>query len=116
MKKYKIFVLSLILIVLLTTLVGCEKIIEINCKDVSNDELQLFEQKKDKECIVQLRRDLLGQSADLPTPPTIEKLNGADVQITGNFLTMTDEWIILIEDKREIWIRKENILLIQFQE
>lgn len=116
MNRKKVYILLILLIILVVTLAGFENIAAVNFSNDINDESELFRQKTGVECKVQLRRDMLGQSSDFPTPPTIDKLNGAEVQVAGEFITNSDEWIILSNDNQEIWIKKENILLIQFQQ
>ncbi len=68
---------------------------------------------KAKWATVQIRRDLLGAGGNLPISPTTGSFNGADVCVTGKLLKVNEEWVVLERDKQEIWIPRENVLLIQ---
>ena len=114
MKNVKIILLLLFIII--GSLVSCDTEPKDNTESNDQIEAELLEHNIGKYCTVQLRRDMLGQSADLPTPPQTDTINGADVKVSGQFVSMVDEWIIIENKGKEIWIYKPNILLIEFEE
>ncbi len=62
-------------------------------------------------CKVQFRRDLLGTSRDLPVPPMTDSMNGAETSLSGRFLRMDDEWIVLERnDNEQVWVPREVVL------
>lgn len=62
---------------------------------------------------VQFRRDLLGQSAAAPIPPTGQGPGGRAVSVTGTLRTVSGGWITLERDKTTYWIPQGSILLIE---
>lgn len=110
MKNLKLAIL--ILFILIGTLVSCESEgITDNGSNINDS----VERNVGKECVVQFKRDILGQSAELPTPANTESINGAEVQLTGKYLGVSDEWVIIEQDGEEIWIYKPNILYLKFK-
>lgn len=68
-----------------------------------------------QQCEIQFRRDALGQSADLPTSPTVGGINGATVNISGTLVSSTAEWVVIKKDNDSIWIPRAVVLLIRVQ-
>ncbi len=68
-----------------------------------------------QECDIQFRRDALGQSADLPTSPTVGGINGATVNISGTLVSSNAEWVWIKKGNDSIWIPRSVILLIRVQ-
>ena len=66
-----------------------------------------------RECEIQFRRDALGQSADLPTSPTVGGVNGATVNMSGTLVSSNAEWVVIKKDNDSIWIPRAVILLIR---
>jgi hypothetical protein len=62
---------------------------------------------------VQFRRDLLGQSAAAPIPPTGRGPGGRAVSVTGTVRTVAGGWITVERDKTTYWIPQASILLIE---
>jgi len=62
---------------------------------------------------VQFRRDLLGQSAAAPIPPTGQGPGGRAVSVTGTLRTVSGGWITVERDKTTYWIPQASILLIE---
>ncbi len=62
---------------------------------------------------VQFRRDLLGASADLPIPPTTDGINGASVSVAGTLMLVNEQWVVLEQGDKELWIPRDNVLLIK---
>jgi hypothetical protein len=68
-----------------------------------------------KRCRVQFRRgDGLGSGANLPVSPTTGEINGAEVSVIGQLRAVSSDWIALESDKREYYIPRASILLVQF--
>ncbi len=68
---------------------------------------------KAKSATVQFRRDILGASRELPVPPTTDVQNGASVSVSGKLLKVNREWVVLEQDKKVLWIPRDNVLLIR---
>lgn len=66
-----------------------------------------------KSATVQFRRDFLGASMDLPVSPATDGINGAMVSMSGKLKMVNEEWVVLGQAKEEIWIPRENVLLIK---
>ena len=62
---------------------------------------------------VQFRRDLLGQSAAAPIPPTGQGPGGRAVSVMGTLRTVAGGWITVDRDKTTYWIPQASILLIE---
>lgn len=72
--------------------------------------------KQGAYCSVQIRRDYLGASRELPVSPTTSSINGAEVSVSGRFLRADAEWIVLSDiDHRELWIPRSVILLMRVE-
>lgn len=66
-------------------------------------------------CVIQFRRgDGLGAGGGNPVPPTTSNMNGADVTVSGKLTSVSDLWVGLHQDKREYFIPRDAILLIDF--
>ena len=70
-------------------------------------------------CTVQFRRDMLGSHSDLPISPLTDGINGANVSVSGRLLRTDDQWIVLARKHHEtgaeyeLWIPRDNVLLLQ---
>src|SRR5215218_6051955 len=62
---------------------------------------------------VQFRRDLLGQSAAAPIPPTGQGPGGRAVHVIGTVRSVNGGWLVLDHDKANYWIPVASILLIE---
>jgi hypothetical protein len=62
---------------------------------------------------VQFRRDLLGQSAAAPIPPTGQGPGGRAVSVMGTLRTVSGGWITVERDRTTYWIPQASILLIE---
>jgi len=71
--------------------------------------------KLGSNCVVQFRRgDGLGAGGGNPVPPMTNNMNGADVSVGGKLTSVSDLWVGLQQDKREFFIPRDAILLIDF--
>ena len=68
---------------------------------------------KAKSATVQFRRDILGASRELPVSPMTDIQNGAEVSVSGRLLEVNEEWVVLEQGKQELWIPRDNVLLIK---
>ena len=66
--------------------------------------------------IVQFRRDALGSAHGLPVSPTTGSRNGSDVCLSGELLSVNEEWIVLGNGRKEHWIPRDVVLLIEVEE
>jgi hypothetical protein len=62
---------------------------------------------------VQFRRDLLGQSAGAPIPPTGQGPGGRAVSVTGTLRSVTGGWLAIEHEKTTYWIPQSSVLLIE---
>jgi hypothetical protein len=62
---------------------------------------------------VQFRRDLLGQSAAAPIPPTGQGPGGRAVHVIGTVRSVSGGWLVLEREKNTYWIPQASILLIE---
>lgn len=68
------------------------------------------------DCTVQFRRDVLGAATDLPVPPLTGSINGAEVAVSGRFLRMDDDWIVLEHvEGHQLWVPRAVVLLLRVQ-
>ncbi len=58
--------------------------------------------------------DALGGNLDNPISITTDSINGAQVTLSGRFVSMNDEWIVLDYDNAEKWIVREHVLYVEF--
>lgn len=69
--------------------------------------------QKGKQCTIQFRRDALGAARDLPVSPTTGSINGAEVSVSGKFVAMDQEWVVINQGSgREIWVPRNMVLAI----
>jgi hypothetical protein len=69
-----------------------------------------------EEVIVQFRRDALGSAHPYPVSPRIERINGVTVSLSGELLTINEEWVVLKNKKQKYWIPRDVVLLIKVEE
>jgi hypothetical protein len=70
--------------------------------------------KSGSYCTIQIRRDWLGVSRDMPLSITTDGINGAQLSFSGKLKNVTDEWVVAIDqNKHEYWIAREAILSIR---
>ncbi|MHC4293161.1 MAG: hypothetical protein ACYSTX_02615 [Planctomycetota bacterium] len=104
-KRKLLIVMTLSVLVL----VGCE-----NKKPDTPSATSQISLEKGAICTVQFRRDALGAGSELPVPPMMGVINGAEVNFSGIFSHMNEDWVVLIDsNKSEIWIPRNVILLIK---
>ena len=65
---------------------------------------------------VQFRRDLLGQSAGAPIPPTGQGPGGRAVSVTGTLRSVTGGWLAIEHEKTTYWIPQSSVLMIEQSE
>lgn len=95
-------------------LVGCEQTIsktEQAEAGAQEPEAERFDDLIGKNGKVQFKRDMLGASADLPIPPMTDGINGASVSISGKFVHISDQWVVLESQQVQTWVPRENVLL-----
>lgn len=56
----------------------------------------------------------LGGNLDNPISVTTDIINGAQVTLSGRFVSMNDEWLVLDYDNTEKWIVREHVLYVEF--
>ncbi len=61
---------------------------------------------------LQFRRDALGAAAQLPVSPTTNGINGAQVSITGQLVTIAEDWIALELKGKRHWVPRETVLML----
>ena len=72
-------------------------------------------EKIGQNCTVQFRRgDALGAGGSLPVPPNTNAMNGAEVCVSGKLQSIAPAWVVVAQERREYYIPRESILLIQF--
>ncbi len=62
-------------------------------------------------CSVQFRRDALGANRNLPISPMTDRIDGAEVSVTGKFKSMSEDWIVVQDNTGDIWIPRGMVLL-----
>lgn len=70
--------------------------------------------KPGKSCSIQFSRDALGAAASLPIGPDVKIMNGAKTTLTCTFKGTHDDWVIVSDDSKELWIPKNMILFVAF--
>jgi hypothetical protein len=64
-------------------------------------------------CFVQLRRDVLGLSKDLPSSPDEYLHNGRSVGILGKITRLSDRWVVVVtKSNEEFWVLRDVILCV----
>ena len=71
-----------------------------------------------RDCVVQIRRDLLGANANLPVGVETENINGAAVAVYGNLVGESADYVVLMLPKpatppREYIVPRSSILFIR---
>ena len=62
-------------------------------------------------CKVHFNRNALGLAGNAPAPMDTDVFNGAEVSVTGEFVKMSDSWLVLkITDDKQRWIPRQAIL------
>ena len=61
---------------------------------------------------VQVRRDHLGASSDLPIPPTTHSYNGAATCVRGKLQVLTDRWVVVDSGSERHWVARSSVLLV----
>ena len=82
-------------------------------EQASRRERELLSPARGAMCTVVLRRELLGIDRMSPTPAEV---NGVSNAVSGRFVLMNDQWLVLGSDtagQPQQWIPKENVLLLQ---
>ncbi len=65
-------------------------------------------------CKIQLKRDMLGGNTNHPIGVETDRINGADVSVNGTFKRFNEDWIVLSDDKGEIWVPRNVVLMVKF--
>jgi hypothetical protein len=66
-----------------------------------------------RECIVQLKRRLLGGNMELPISSLSNSINCAGVSVEGRVGQIDSEWIVLKTGQDSLWIPMDNVLLLR---
>ena len=69
----------------------------------------------DRYATVQLRHDLLGLKTDAGLAIN-DAVTAARASITGKFLSAGEQFIVLDVQNEEVWIPRDNVLLIHFRD
>jgi hypothetical protein len=73
--------------------------------------------KAGANCRVQFRRDALGVNSPSPIPIATVMHNGAEVTLSGQFVRMNSDWLVLkTGEKSETWILRSAILYLTITE
>lgn len=68
----------------------------------------------DVPCQVQFKRDVLGARGDRLFSPLTDAFDGVEAHVNGKLVKINDEWVVIDRDGDEIWIPRENVLLLEF--
>ena len=61
--------------------------------------------------VVQFRRDYLGAAdSDGPVSATAGNVNGTEVAVAGKLVRVSDEWVVIESQGRELWVPKSAVL------
>lgn len=69
----------------------------------------------DRYATVQLRHDVLGLKTDAGLVIN-DAITAARASITGKFLSAGEQFVVLEVQHEEVWIPRDNVLLIHFRE
>lgn len=65
---------------------------------------------------VYFRSDVLGKRDGKPTPVLTDVLNGATLSLHGQLLELRTDAVVLMRKGRRVWIPRENVLAVTFDE
>jgi len=65
---------------------------------------------------VYFRSDVLGKANDQPTPVLTDVHNGASLSLHGQIQELRSDAVVLKHNGRRVWIPRENVLAVTFDE
>lgn len=104
---------ALLAVPLLLPLTGCEVSAAKSADSATVQES--IELPVGANCTIQFRRDALGANMSNPISPTTGSINGAEVSVHGQLKGINDDWVVITNGAREIWVPRDMVLLIQCQ-
>lgn len=69
-----------------------------------------------KKCTVFFRHDVLGKAGSVPSSFEANRVDGADVSVSGKFVSASDDWVIIESDSKRLYIPKSNVLFVSSSE